>query len=66
MPQNKGPEQYQPLNAVRKKLRIKWYRSPIDKEILRELTLKSDFKGWVQASGHLAVFLLTGIITYFF
>ena len=56
MPQNKGPGQYQPLNAVKKKLRIKWYRSPIDKEILRELTLKSDFKGWVQAGGHLAVF----------
>ena len=66
MTQNKKPEQYQPLDAVRKNLRIKWYRCPIDKEILRELTLKNDFKGWVQAGGHLAVFLITGIMTYLF
>ena len=57
---------YEPLAKVRKNLRVKWYRSPIDKENLRKLTLKNDFRGWIQAGGHLVVFLLTGILTFMF
>ena len=57
---------YNSLSEVKKKLRIQWYRSPIDKEILRVLTLKSDLKGFIQAGGHFLIIILTGLITYFF
>ncbi len=49
-----------------KKLRVNWYRTPIDREDLRELTLRSDYHGWIQAGGHFAVFLITGLLTYLF
>ena len=57
---------YNSLSEVKKNLRIQWYRSPIDKEILRVLTLKSDLKGFIQAGGHFLIIILTGLITYFF
>jgi fatty acid desaturase len=38
---------------------IDWYRIPVDKEVLRELTKKSDLKGWLQAGSFLVIFLLT-------
>ena len=59
-------ENYEPLSEVKKNLRIKWYRCPIEKEVLRNLTLKKDWQGWIQAGGHFAVFVLTGLLTYFF
>ena len=49
-----------------KKFRVNWYRTPIDREDLRELTLRSDYDGWIQAGGHFAVFLITGLLTYLF
>ncbi len=55
---------YPPLTEVRKNLRVKWYRCPIDGPKLRELTKRSDLQGWLQAGGHLALFLLTGALTY--
>ena len=42
------------------KLRIKWYRCPVDRESLKELGQKSDLKGLLQAGGHLALLGLTG------
>ena len=57
-------KEYKPLSEVRKKLRIKWYRCQIDKDVLRELTRKNDVKAWFQAGGHLALFVCTGITTY--
>ena len=49
-----------------KKLRVNWYRTPIDREDLGELTLRSDYHGWIQAGGHFAVLLITGLLTYLF
>lgn len=39
---------------------IKWYRTPIDRELLARLNSKSDAKGFAQAFGHLLVLGLTG------
>ena len=66
MSQNNISKPYESLVAVRKNLRVKWYRSSLDKENLRELTLKNDYQGWIQAGGHFAVFLITGLLTYLF
>ena len=56
----------EPLSEVRKKLRIQWYRCPIKKKVLRDLSLKSDYKGFIQAGGLLGLFICTGILSYYF
>ena len=58
--------EYEPLSKAKKNLRINWYRCPIEKDILRNLTLKNDWQGFLQAGGHFILVLLTGIITYYF
>lgn len=55
---------YPPLAEVRKTLRVKWYRSPIKHDKLRELSKRSDLQGWIQAGGHLALFAVTGALVY--
>ena len=57
---------YRPLADVRKSLRIEWYRSPIDRTVLKEISRRSDLQGWLQAGGHLGLFALSGALTYFF
>lgn len=57
---------YQPLAEVRKTLRVDWYRCPIEGAKLRELSKRSDLQGWIQAGGHLALFVLTGTLVYVF
>ena len=57
---------YQPLAEVRKSLRVKWYRCPIEPAKLRELSKRSDLQGWFQAGGHLALFTLTGTLVFVF
>ena len=59
-------KEYERLSKIKKKLRISWYRCPIEKETLKNLTLRSDLKGLMQAGGHFALFLLTGIILIIF
>ncbi len=60
------PMGYRPLSDVRKSLRVSWYRCPIDKAKLRELSTRSDAQGWFQAGGHLALFTLTGTLVFAF
>ncbi len=57
---------YQELSEVRKTLRVDWYRSPMKPGKLRELSRRSDAQGWFQAGGHLALFIITGALVYFF
>jgi fatty acid desaturase len=38
---------------------IRWYRTPIDKDLLRELSRRSDLLGTLQAVGYLGVFAVT-------
>ena len=57
---------YEPLAKVRKELKVKWLRPKIDRERLRELNKRSDLQGWYQAGGHLAIWIATGALTYYF
>ena len=57
---------FPPLDEVRRNLRVKWYRSPIDPSTLRRLMRRSDLQGALQALGHLGLFAATGIVTAWF
>lgn len=57
---------YPPLAEVRKNLRVEWYRCPIEHAKLRELSKRSNLQGFFQAGGHLALFICTGVLTYYF
>ena len=59
-------QNYPPLSEVRKTLRPMWYRCPIARNRLRELNQRSDASAWFQAGGHLALYLATGAMTYYF
>ncbi len=54
------------LAEVRQNLRVEWYRCPVDHGRLRELSRRSNFQGFLQAGGHLALFSCTGAITFHF
>ena len=43
---------------------IRWYRTPIDRDVLRTLTARSDFKGWLQTMGFLSLLAVTGCAVY--
>ena len=51
-----------PMSEIRKELRIKWYRCPIDPTVLRELSKPSDFQGFQMALGHLGLWRLIYIL----
>jgi len=55
-----------PMGEVRKTLKVDWYRCPIDKEVLRELSKPDDAKGYFQALGHLGLWCFTGITAFIF
>ena len=55
-----------PLSVIRKNLKIKWYRCPIDKNLLKELSSPNDYKGYFYALGHLGLWIGTGTLTYVF
>ena len=54
-----------PLSEVRKTLRPKWYRIPIDILLLRELSKPSDLKGLIQTIGHLGLWICTGFFSFY-
>ncbi len=56
-------KQYPPLSEVRKRLKIDWYRCPIESSRLKELTKRSNAKGFLQTIGHLALCTATGVST---
>ena len=57
-------ESYPPLAGVPQSVRIRWYRSPVDREVLKGLVERSDLKGALQAVGHLALAAVTGTLVY--
>ena len=57
---------YEPLEKVRKELKVKWIRPRVDAETLRRLNERSNPQGWFQAGGHLALWLVTGAVVYYF
>lgn len=56
---------YEPLEKVRKELKVRWLRPKIDRERLSDLNQRSDAQGWIQAGGHLAIWLLTGATVFY-
>ena len=54
------------MSEIRKELRIKWYRCPIDPTILRALSKPTDLQGLQMALGHLGLWLLTGSLSFYF
>ena len=55
---------YQPLSQVRGNLRVAWYRTPVATAALRRLMRRSDLHGWLQAGGHLLLYLATGALAF--
>ena len=55
-----------PLADVRRTLRVKWYRSPIDPGLLRQFMRRSDLQGWWQALGVIGYLAGTALLTYHF
>ena len=55
-----------PLAEVRKNLRVEWYRCPVDRERLQELSKRSNLKGFYQTLGHLVLFACTGYMVYYY
>ena len=53
-----------PLSEVRRNLRIRWYRCPIERETLRDLAEPSDLRGLAQSLGHLGLWVATGLGAY--
>lgn len=54
-----------PMAEVRNRLKIRWYRCPIENKTLRELTQPVDVRGFQQALGHLGLWLITGVSCYY-
>lgn len=53
-----------PLSQVRKTFRVKWYRSPIEREKLVALMRRNNLRATLQAVGHLALWAATGLLAY--
>ena len=45
--------------------KINWYRSPVDRDEMNRLLLRSDWRGLVQSVGHLALLGLTGAAAFY-
>ena len=56
---------HKPLSQVRSNLKVKWYRSPIERDVLWQLMQRSNLSGAFQAVGHLALWTATGALTYY-
>ncbi|MBI84605.1 MAG: hypothetical protein CMJ81_15540 [Planctomycetaceae bacterium] len=44
---------------------VGWYRSPLQRETMRELNRRSDWKGLLQVGAHLSLLLLTGSLVWY-
>lgn len=53
------------MTAKQARPKIKWYRSPIANEELIALYQHSDWQGWLQSAGHLALLMLTGAAAWY-
>eukprot|EP01052_Picozoa_sp_SAG31_P031877 SAG31_NODE_3429_length_4284_cov_7.544086_3_plen_137_part_00 len=56
---------FPPLREVREKLKVKWYRCPMPKGALTQLSKRSDAQGLVQAGGHLTLWIATGTAVWY-
>ena len=56
--------EFRPLAEVRRDFRVKWYRSPVEPALLRELMRRSDWRGALHSVGHLLLWAATGALTW--
>ena len=56
---------FPPLSEVRNNLKPQWYRSKMDPDRFRRFSKRNNYKGFVQAGGHLGLFCITGLSVYF-
>ena len=54
-----------PLSEVRNRLRIDWYRCPVERDTLKALSERSDLLGFAQSLGHLGILVLTGALSLY-
>ncbi len=57
--------EYPPLSEIRSTLRVKWYRCPIEHSRLKALSERTDRQGWIQAGGHLALYVSVAALTIY-
>ena len=55
-------DNHEPMDKIKETFRVKWYRTPIDRDVLRKLTRRSNARGLFQALGHLAMLVATGYV----
>ena len=55
---------FPPLSEVRNNLKPQWYRSKMDPDRFRRFSKRNNYKGFVQAGGHLGLFCITGLSVY--
>ena len=55
---------FRPLAEVRCDFRVKWYRSPVEPALLRELMRRSDWRGGLHSVGHLLLWGATGTLAW--
>jgi len=53
------------MTIPNKDRKIDWYRSPVDSKTLAALNQRSDWKGFAQTLGHLALLILSGAIAWY-
>jgi fatty acid desaturase len=58
--------EFEPLQEVRKNMRLSWYRCPIEPAGLKELTRRSDLQGALQTAGHILLLAVTGAAAWYF
>ena len=56
---------YLPLSEARDALNVQWYRSAMEPQRFRELSRRNNLEGWIQAGGHLALFMSRCVAVYF-
>ncbi|HTZ51584.1 MAG TPA: fatty acid desaturase [Spirochaetia bacterium] len=59
-------EAYEPLSEIRKNFKVSWYRCPIEPATLRQLTVRNDLQGFLQALGHLLLVAGLGFLVCWF
>ena len=55
---------FRSLAQVRRDFRVKWYRSPVEPALLRELMRRSDWRGGAHSVGHLLLWAATGALVW--
>ena len=53
------------MRDVSKTLQIRWYRCPVDKQLLRDLMTPNDWRGLFLALGHLALWTVSGSAAFY-